>query len=259
MKKVRPGQAFKPLSASDHNAIASAADFARTIRQNIDGRGGQPRQYDPVIIRVRNDTGADRRIGDVVGVGAGLLTTFKAGDLYFAGETPTATHRCLAVLLETAYHTSTTADRPIVRAQLSGVCLAYVNFNATTDAGCSYSPTNHVFASQADGPIPVLTAPASTGEQLVPVLLGRLDEDLVVKTPAAGIAARSTTTVNSALCDIYRETGTGTTRTLTAVTSEQVRVFNFSNVAISGLRYVVTSVTRWGTRYVVLESCNSDT
>ena len=204
------------------------------------------------IVIVQNDTGDDRRRGDVVGIGDKLLTDLTANKLWFSGETPAATHSTLGVLLDPI------KDGKRGRAQVSGVCLAYVDFDATTDQGASFSPGNYVFASQADGPIQILTAPASTSEQLVAVLLGRASDDLVVKTPSGGIAARSSTTVNSALCDVYRETGTGSTRTLTAVTSTQVRVFNFSNAAVGGSRYVVTSCTRWGTRYVVVESCTAE-
>lgn len=139
------------------------------------GRPGQREGY-PIptdVIRVRNNTGADRRAGDVVGVGAKLLTDYTADGLVFSGETPAATHAVLAVLLESAPHVTTESDRPVYRAQISGVCLAYVSFAATTDQGIALSAGDHVFASQAstNGLGRVLTAPASASEQLVAVVL----------------------------------------------------------------------------------------
>jgi len=88
-------------------------------------------------------------------------------------------------------------------------------------------------------------------------------EAVVVKTPSGGIEARDGTTVKSALCDLYREVdGSSNTKTLTAImegaSPAQVRVWNFANEAVAGDAYVVTSRTKSGTRYVVVESCDSD-
>lgn len=89
--------------------------------------------------------------------------------------------------------------------------------------------------------------------------------DLVVKTPADGIAARSALTISGALCDRYRETGSVTTGTMTleAVlkadsSAAQLMVYNLSNDAVTGEAYVVTSVLASGVRYVVVESCTAE-
>ena len=118
------------------------------------------------VVQVRNDTGADRRAGDVVGLGAGLLTTWNADALWFKGETPAATHTAVGVLLDPL------PDGKIGRAQISGVCLAYVNFAAAADMGCVPQIGNHVLQSEAARVLyAVVTPPASTGEQLVPILM----------------------------------------------------------------------------------------
>ena len=88
-------------------------------------------------------------------------------------------------------------------------------------------------------------------------------EDIVVKTPEGGIDARDGTTVSSALCLLYKEVnGSSNTKTLTPIevnsTHQTIRVWNFSNEAVAGDSYVVTSRTKSGTRYVVVESCEPE-
>jgi hypothetical protein len=80
-------------------------------------------------------------------------------------------------------------------------------------------------------------------------------QDIIVKTPAAGIAARSGTTISSALCTRCIETdGTSNTKTLVD-TDEELRVYNLYPDAVSGSVYVITSQTLHGTRYVSGEPC----
>lgn len=135
------------------------------------GYGGSPIHTVPAahtdVIQVRNDTGANRRAGDVVGIGAKLLTDLTADNLWFKGETHALTHSTLGVLIDTI------PEDEIGRCQLSGVCLAYVNFAATTDKWIKPSYGNHVFASNSGGGGlgRVITAPTSTSEQLVAVLI----------------------------------------------------------------------------------------
>ena len=91
----------------------------------------------------------------------------------------------------------------------------------------------------------------------------RTAEAIVVKTPAGGIAARSGTTVSSALCLLYKEVdAAGNTKTLTPIevnsTHQTTRVWNFSNEAVAGDAFVVTDRTKSGTRYVVVESCDPE-
>lgn len=88
--------------------------------------------------------------------------------------------------------------------------------------------------------------------------------DLIVKTPADGIPARSGTTIYSAMCDLYIEIESGTAGQMTLAAlapggaAQQVRVYNLSNAAVGELRFVTVSLTQRGTRYVVLESCTAE-
>lgn len=85
-----------------------------------------------------------------------------------------------------------------------------------------------------------------------------------VMTPSGGITARSGTTLNSAMCNAYRDrrgsAGTGTLEALlnAAGNPYQIRVFNTSNGAVGGSRYVTSSRMLSGMRYVVVESCAAE-
>ena len=79
-------------------------------------------------------------------------------------------------------------------------------------------------------------------------------EDIIVKTPAGGIAARSGTTIYSELCSRCIESSGGEERTITE-TDEQIRVFNVYPDAVTGSVYVITGLTACGTRYVSGEPC----
>jgi hypothetical protein len=86
-------------------------------------------------------------------------------------------------------------------------------------------------------------------------------EDLIVKTPEGGIAARSGTTISSELCDVYTlEYSSDTEATLTAVTdgasAYQVRVWNVWSEPIGSEVYVMTARMKSGYRYPVCEECS---
>jgi hypothetical protein len=86
-------------------------------------------------------------------------------------------------------------------------------------------------------------------------------DDVVVMTPEAGIAARAGTTCYGVACAAYRVVDTNFDDgefTLEA-TGLNYTVYNLSNEAVGGSKYVVTSRLKSGHRYVVLESCEPET
>ena len=91
-------------------------------------------------------------------------------------------------------------------------------------------------------------------------------DDVVVMTPSGGIAARSGTTCYGEDCATYRIVDSEITDgeiTLEAIVDGAsaaitVEVYNLSNEAVGGSRYVVTSRLKSGHRYVVLESCEAE-
>lgn len=92
-------------------------------------------------------------------------------------------------------------------------------------------------------------------------------DDVVVMTPTGGIAARSGTTCYGEDCEIYRIVDTDFSDgeiTLEAIVDGNddpltLTVYNLSNEAVGGDRYVVTSRLKSGHRFVVVESCNAET
>ena len=80
-------------------------------------------------------------------------------------------------------------------------------------------------------------------------------QDIIVKTPEAGIDARDDTTIYSALCTRCIEVdGVSNEKTLVE-TDEELRIYNLYPDAVTGDVYVITSVTVHGTRYVNGEPC----
>lgn len=72
---------------------------------------------------------------------------------------------------------------------------------------------------------------------------------ILVKTPAAGIAARSSTTIYSATCKICIETGNADEKTIVE-TDSTILVYNIHAGDVPGDRRVMTGLTSYGTRYV---------
>ena len=85
--------------------------------------------------------------------------------------------------------------------------------------------------------------------------LAPVGQDIIVKTPEGGIAARDGTTIYSALCTRCIEVdGPSNTKTLVE-TDEELRIYNLYPDAVAGEVYVITSSTFHGTRYVSGEPC----
>jgi hypothetical protein len=78
--------------------------------------------------------------------------------------------------------------------------------------------------------------------------------DILVKTPAGGIAARAGTTIFSAVCTRCVETSFADEKTILE-TDEPLVVFNIYPDAVTEEVFVITSLTASGTRYVSGEPC----
>ena len=88
-----------------------------------------------------------------------------------------------------------------------------------------------------------------------PIDLPPVGQDIVVKTPVAGIAARDGATISSALCDRCIEVNSTSNEKTLVDTDEKLRIYNIYPDAVTGEVYVVTSLTLHGTRYVNGEPC----
>ncbi len=84
----------------------------------------------------------------------------------------------------------------------------------------------------------------------VPQDLAPVGQDIVVKTPEAGIDARVGTTISSAVCTRSIEVdGASSTKTLVD-TDEELVVYNLETASVPGEIYVHTGMAATGTRYV---------
>ncbi len=110
-------------------------------------------------------------------------------------------------------------------------------------------PTAAESAAHADATQSHRRSPAQS-QDLAPV-----GQDIIVKTPEAGIDARDGTTISSAVCTRCIEVdGASGTKTLVE-TDEELRIYNLYSSAVAGEVYVITSMTLHGTRYVSGEPC----
>jgi hypothetical protein len=85
-----------------------------------------------------------------------------------------------------------------------------------------------------------------------PVSAGK---DIIVKTPAGGIDARSSTTLSSALCNLCIEIDSSSYEKTIVETDQQIIVYNIYPDDVTGDVYAITSLTATGTRYVSGEPC----
>jgi hypothetical protein len=81
-----------------------------------------------------------------------------------------------------------------------------------------------------------------------------IGQDIIVKTPSAGIAARCGTTIYSATCTRCIPIGDAEEMTITE-TDEELIVFNLYPDAVTGSAYVITSLEHTGIRFVSGEPC----
>ena len=85
--------------------------------------------------------------------------------------------------------------------------------------------------------------------------LAPVGQDIIVKTPEAGIEARGSTVIYSAVCTRVIEVDDTSNRKTLVETGEELRIYNLYPDAVAGEVYVITSMTLHGTRYVSGEPC----
>ena len=206
VRKVRPKQVWKPPPAVDHNAMGAAADMYRR------GPDGSPERQQPVatdVIMVRNDSGADKRRGDVLALTrAKLLSVVSREHPWISAEGLDAANRnyILCVLLDPL------PAGKIGPAQIAGIAPAYVNVLATWHRR-AFPSGGATVQSGLFGPMELMSAPTVTGEQLCHVKIGHADNrSVVAKVGRSGISAarrrKRCLTLGSGTVSLYGPTGT---------------------------------------------------
>lgn len=161
--KVSPGSKFRgsPLtSAATVNGILDAAEDYTKRRQL--GRGVDPiRKTLPTdLVRVRNDSGSDRRAGEVMSVGAAIIDEDQLTNefLWFQGLAPNTSEK-FGILRKPL------PEDKIGELQVSGVCKAWVNITDLSHERAKVTPGSYVLTSADTGQFKLLWTPGETGEQ----------------------------------------------------------------------------------------------
>ena len=183
--------AGKPLitgpigSATFQNTLVDLVDWYK--RKVL----GDPQRAFPApiptdVIKVKNNSGADRSAGQVLEIGALLLTTLERRNLWFSATTPShPVGRCYCIL-----HRPLPAGE-IDDASISGVCVARVNIVATVDRYAFVEVNSHVLKSGKAGQFKLLGPVTATGEQSVAVSFAEDGRPVRLCKPVSSIAKGS--------------------------------------------------------------------
>jgi hypothetical protein len=171
MPRLRPGQPPLIPSAAAWNRHEDVSEWYH--RNKARGEGSDAPFYltPSDVVQVRNDSGADRRPGEVLECKEDdpLLTdppgVIDPENLWFKGATPTGL-RAFGVLLFPAKHDATESNRGVTPLQVSGVCKALVNITSATHRFAKVSSGSFVLQSAFEGPVRILgKSAAGTGEK----------------------------------------------------------------------------------------------
>lgn len=128
-----------------------------------DGRfnnGAQPpiRPRSTDIIKVFNDSGGSRVKGQILRIDGKALTTISDESIWLTGVEPTD-DGYFGILKEPV------VNQGIAQLQVSGCCMAVVDVSDAGHTRAKASAGEYVLISADDGPLEILYAPGSTGEQ----------------------------------------------------------------------------------------------
>lgn len=167
--KVAPGTQIDGSiveNAAWVNAVSAAAEYHQ---RQLGGGGVDSNRHSLVNpIKVRNLTGANRVRGDVVQVGDALLSPFDPRNPWFQGNVYDAAEpRPIAILVKAA------VEDEIVEAAITGLCVARVDVQATTDRYAVPDDGQVTLKSTASpGAIEIISPLSTTGVQEVFVVIG---------------------------------------------------------------------------------------
>lgn len=180
MGKIKAGATS--FEAAEFNRHVDASDaYHLTRATGIPGRGGN-RNTDTNIIKVKNNSGGDRRAGDILEFTGLAITNFDDVPMaWLTGGSPTLANG-FGVLLRASPNGSTEMED----CQIAGACLAYVN---VTDADHRYAvpaASTYVLQSSGIGPARILFKPTGTGEKMCAVQLLGVTGEIIVKNESGG-------------------------------------------------------------------------
>jgi len=230
--KRSSGEKFKaPPAVIWNNMVEAGRAWADDQLSSGVPERPRPRQTD--VIKVRNETGANRAKGEVVGFDGFVLTDLDADSIWLKAAA-TKRGRHFAVLK----HPVSTDE--VVEAQMSGVCVGRVNVtNLAHRAARLPSDGTYILQSSFSGPIDLLWTPEETGTVDCAINIRR-DSLPIFQAPSGGIPARSGTTCGTANCKPFIINDSGVLVELLSATntSQSVPVYSIFSEAVAGNAYI---------------------
>lgn len=155
--KVLPGDDFNPPPAAIWNNMVDAGRAWADSRLNKPAPNPiRPRETD--IIKAKNNSGAVRRLGEILRISGKAIETVTDENKWLLGVEPTD-DGYFGILKEPA------AISGIASLQVSGCCMALVNVTDADHKRATSAEGEYVLQSGDDGPIEILFAPEGTGEK----------------------------------------------------------------------------------------------
>ena len=155
--KGSSGAKFRVPPANVWNNMVDAGNaYALSKLDSPGGPPTRPRATD--IIKIQNTSGAARRTGEILKIEGKALDTITAEHIWLIGvET---TEDCYFGILR-----KPVADDGIEQLQVSGACLALVDIADVEHTKAKVAVGSYVLESSDSGPLEILYAPETTGEQ----------------------------------------------------------------------------------------------
>jgi len=155
--KASPGQDFYPPPANLwNNMIDAGRAFADSRLNSPAGPPIRPRETD--IIRIKNDSGAARRKGEILKIDGKAIETVTDEQIWLVGKAVTA--ECRFGIVKKPVEID-----GVEALQVSGVCMALVDITDESHTFAEAADGEYVLQSGTTGSIEILHAPAGTGEK----------------------------------------------------------------------------------------------
>jgi hypothetical protein len=155
--KASPGSPFRPPPAAIWNNMIDAGQAFANSQQNS-GAPNPTRSRPTDIIKILNDSAADRRKGEILKIEGKAIEDITDEHIWLKGVEPTD-HCYFGILKEPV------ADHGIGALQVAGCCMALVDVIDTDHTRARVDAESYVLVSDDEGPLEILYHPDDTGEQ----------------------------------------------------------------------------------------------
>lgn len=185
--KVHPGQEFTPPRAPTWNALVDMLQDFRRLKQQLEHERRREQPVPPNCVKVKNSTGGQLRLGEIVELQTKLLTDVARHFPWFDANVPDET-KPFAICIEPI------PAGQIGLAQIAGRCPALINVQATTDLWAFVeSGQDRLKSDRFWGDVRLLYPPPATGELLMWVSIEKSPQVWAGKTDASHAADGSGT------------------------------------------------------------------